>query len=273
MAIVTISRELEALGEETARELSLATGFRLIDRGLIERRLGEHGCGAAAQQKYDEKRPGLWASLAEGRAAYLELLKLALYEEASLGDCIVMGRGGAAVFRAVPDHLAIRFVAPLELRVERAMREFSCDERQARQVLGQSDHDRGGFSRIYFDFDWADPRAYELVLNTARLDPPKAARMAESCMGLALSDQARLAGGQALADLLLAQRVMVEIICSRGERLGGVSAKAERGVVVLSGLANTKAAIDAALAAARAVPGVLEARSDMHLVQEYNVIP
>ena len=59
MGIITISREFAALGEEMAAELSKAAGLRIVDRDTIERRLAEHGCGAAEQQRYDEKKPGL----------------------------------------------------------------------------------------------------------------------------------------------------------------------------------------------------------------------
>jgi hypothetical protein len=38
-------------------------------------------------------------------------------------------------------------------------------------------------------------------------------------------------------------------------------------------VANTQAAIDAALAAARSVPGVAEAESAIQVVQEFTVMP
>jgi hypothetical protein len=42
---------------------------------------------------------------------------------------------------------------------------------------------------------------------------------------------------------------------------------------VLHGVANTQAAIDAALAAARSVPGVNDAESAIQVVQEFTVMP
>jgi cytidylate kinase len=272
MAIITVARELAALGEETARELSRMTGYRIVDRDYIEKRLSEHGFRSEDQQKYDEKRPGFWSSIAENRAAYIQYLKLALLEEASCGDCIIMGRGGSAVFRKVPNHLAVRIAAPLGARVERAMKQFSCDEKQARQIVEQCDYNRIGFSKIYFAIDWADPRGYDLTINTARLDAVRAAEIVKDCMDRAIGAEDEAAGTEMVPDLLLGQKVLTEIICVKKERLASLSATAEQGVVTLGGLSNTKAAIDLAIAAALAVPGVREVKSVMHLVQEYNVI-
>ena len=49
--------------------------------------------------------------------------------------------------------------------------------------------------------------------------------------------------------------------------------RGRRDRVVLHGVANTQAAIDAALAAARSVPGVAEAESAIQVVQEFTVMP
>ncbi|MGA2546008.1 MAG: cytidylate kinase family protein [Rectinemataceae bacterium] len=273
MAIVTIARESVALGEETARELSRMTGFRIVDRDYIEKRLAEHGFKPDEQQKYDEKKPGFWSSLSENWADYIQYLKLALYEEASCGDCIIMGRGGSFVFRKVPNHLAVRVAAPLSVRVERTMKQFSCYERQALQMVEQCDHNRVGFSKIFFAVDWADPRGYDLTINTARLDAVRAAEIVKDCLALAIDAEDEAAGKEMIPNLLLGQKVLTEIICAKKVHLANLTATAEQGVVTLDGLSNTKAAIDVAIATARALPGVREVKNAIHLVQEYTVFP
>lgn len=273
MAIITISRELAALGEETAGELSSMTGYRIIDRDFLEKRLAEHGFNPEKQEKYDERKPGFWSSLSEVWADYIQYLKLALYEEAAGGDCIVMGRGGSVVFKKVPNHLAVRLTAPLGQRVERVMRQYSCDERQARHMVEQCDHNRNGFGKIYFDIDWADPREYDLTINTARLDAAQAARIVKDCMALTIDADAEAAGERALADRLLGQKVQAQVVCSKKAHLINLTVIAEGGVVTLNGLSNSKATIDAVVAEARSVPGVREIKNTIHLVQEYTVIP
>jgi osmotically-inducible protein OsmY len=81
------------------------------------------------------------------------------------------------------------------------------------------------------------------------------------------------AGKRRLAELLLGQRVVTQIVYTVKVPVHFLEAAAEGGRVTLHGVANTQAAIDAALAAARAVSGVAEAESAIQVVQEFTVMP
>ncbi len=273
MAIITIAREIASLGEEVARELSRVTGYRLVDREFLEKRLGEFGVSSDKRQKYDEKKPGFWASLSQERDDYLHYLKTAMFEECVGGTCIIVGRGGVAVFKGVPNTLAVRLVAPLAVRIERVMRFYSCDERHALQILEQSDHDRIGFHKYFFSLDWRDSREYDLVINTARSDVSRIAAAIDSVRSLTVDKEREEAGRLCLSDLLLCQTVVTEIVYLRRVPVHFLEATGEGGRVVLHGVANTQAAIDAALAAARSVKGVVEAESAIQVVQEFTVMP
>jgi hypothetical protein len=113
MAIITISRELAALGDETAHELSKHLGYKFIDRDAIEKRIRLYGVAQGVLDKYDERRPGFFASLSSDRDDYLHYLKLAVVEEAkeAEGKCIFVGRGAYAIFAnfagAVPVFLVL----------------------------------------------------------------------------------------------------------------------------------------------------------------------
>ena len=273
MAIITIARELASLGEEVARELSRVTGYKLIDREYLEKRLSDYGLDAAKREKYDEKKPGFWASLSQERDDYLHFLKTALFEETTGGDCIVVGRGGNAVFKTVPSLVAVKLVSPLALRVERVMKSYACDERHALQIVEESDHNRIGFHKYFFSVDWADPRSYDLTINSSKAEPAQIASMIDDFRKVLVDRQRDEAGGRRLAELLLGQRVVTEIVYARKVPVHFLEAAADGERVVLHGVANTQAAIDSALAAARAVPGVAEVESAIQVVQEFTVMP
>jgi cytidylate kinase len=273
MAIITIARELAALGEEVARELSRVTNYRLIDREYLEKRLTDYGLDAEKREKYDEKKPGFWASLSQERDDYLHFLKAALYEEAIGGDCIVVGRGGATVFKSVPNLISVKLVSPLSLRIERVMKSFGCDERHALQIVEESDHNRIGFHKYFFSVDWVDPRSYDLTINSTKVDPAQIAKMIDDFRKIVVDKAKEDEGRRRLAELLLGQRVVTEIVYAKKVPVHFLEAAADGGRVVLHGVANTQAAIDSALAAARAVPGVMEAESAIQVVQEFTVMP
>jgi cytidylate kinase len=273
MAIITIARELAALGEEVARELSRITKYKLIDREYLEKRLTDYGISAVKRDKYDEKKPGFWASLSQERDDYLHFLKAALFEETIGGDCIVVGRGGNAIFKSVPSLVAIKLVSPLALRIERVMKSYACDERHALQIVEESDHNRIGFHKYFFSVDWADSRSYDLTCNSNKADPAQIAKVVDDFRKSIMDAAKEAAGKRRLAELLLGQRVVTEIVYAKKVPVHFLEAAADGGRVMLHGVANTQAAIDAALAAARALPGVTDAESAIQVVQEFTVMP
>jgi cytidylate kinase len=273
MAIITIAREFAALGEEVARELSRITSYKLIDREYLEKRLTDYGLDATKREKYDEKKPGFWASLSQERDDYLHFLKAALYEETSGDDCIVVGRGGMTIFKSLPNLISVKLVSPLALRVERVMKSFACDERHALQIVEESDHNRIGFHKYFFSSDWADPRSYDLTINSAKLEPAQTAKLIDDFRKIYIDKSKEEAGKRRLAELLLGQRVVTEIVYAKKVPVHFLEAAVDGGRVVLHGVANTQAAIDGALAAARSVPGVSEAESAIQVVQEFTVMP
>ncbi|MDA8425765.1 MAG: cytidylate kinase-like family protein [Treponema sp.] len=273
MAIITIARGLATLGEDVARELAQITGYKLIDREYVEKRLGDFGIGPEKRQKYDEKRPGFWASLSQERDDYLHFLKTALYEEATGGACIVVGRGGQSVFKSVPNLVSVLFVAPMSVRVRRIMEFYKCDERHAAQIIAQSDHDRAGFHKYFFAAEWLDPCGYDLVLNTSRMDVPQAARLIDHSRRNVVDAQREEAGRVRIAELTLAQSVVTEIVYGKKIPIHFLEAKAQGGAITLHGVSNTQSAIDAAVATARAAKGVESVSSDIQVVQEFTVMP
>ncbi len=273
MAIITIARELASLGEETAQELAKISGYTLIDKEYLESKLNSIGIGAEKREKYDEKNPGFWASLSQQRDDYLHFLKTAILEAAQENNCIIMGRGAYAIIRGVQHAVSVKITSPIAVRVERAKKLYECDNKRALQILEESDHDRGGFHKYFFSTNWTDAREYDLTINTGGTDPVHAAVAIDSLRKVYIDKEKEEAGIQKIADLVLAQKVVTEIIYSRKIPVHFLEATVERGSVVLHGVANAQSSIDSALAAAHDVSGVLHVESAVQLVQEFTVMP
>jgi cytidylate kinase len=273
MAIIAIAREIGALGEELADEIVRLTGLSMLDRQDIEERLGHYGLTPEKLHKFDERKPGLWASLSQERDDYIHFLKLVVYEEAAARSCVIVGRGANAILKGLPNLAAIRVTAPIPQRVERIRNQFHCDERRALQIIEQSDHERSGFHKYFFSVDWQDARQYGLVLNMGQFSVAEAGRFVESYISLVSSKEREKAGSDRVADLLLGHLVVTEISYKRRIPIHFLEAEARQGRVSLHGVANTQTSIDEAVAAARAVSGVHEVESAIQIVQEFSVMP
>ncbi|HBB13245.1 MAG TPA: cytidylate kinase-like family protein, partial [Treponema sp.] len=57
MAVITISRQVAALGDEIASDLAKKIGYTFIDRKQIEKRIVELGFPKEKLEKYDERKP------------------------------------------------------------------------------------------------------------------------------------------------------------------------------------------------------------------------
>jgi cytidylate kinase len=273
MAIIAIARELGACGEELADELVRRSGLRLLDRQDIEERLGRHGITPGKLQKFDEKKPGLWASLSQERDDYLHFLKLAVFEEAAIGGTVIVGRAAGAILKDLANLASIRVTAPMAVRVERLVAQYHCDEKRAVQLIEHSDRERSGFQKYFFSLDWRDAREYGLVINTGEFGVPEAAELAEGYLRLVSTKAKEAAGQQRVAELLLAHQVVTEIAYARRIAIHFLEAEAQGGKISLHGVANTQISIDEAINAARTVPGVTEVSSSIQVVQEFSVMP
>lgn len=266
MSIICITRELAAMGEETARALAEKSGYRYVEKVNIESRLAEYDIGPQEMEKYDEKRPGLWASLSESRERYLHFLKLVLFEEACQGDCIILGRGGGSILRGVPNVLSVRLIAPMDVRVARIKSVYSCDDKSALQIIKRNDNDREGFHRVFFDVDWRDPPRYDLVLNTGKISPAKAASVIDKLRARIITEAEEDLAKKMLRDMTLQAKIMGEILYVRKTPVHTVQVSVENGKAVLYGVVSSHEHRAAALAAARSAAGDTEVVDDLRVV-------
>jgi cytidylate kinase len=273
MAIITISRELAALGDETAHELSNQLNYRFVDRYVLEERIKSFGVEGAKLKKYDERKPTFWASLSQDRDDYLHFLRTAILTEAGEGSCVFIGRGASVILKNVPGVFSVFLVAPLEIRIERVKSYFHCDERRARQIIEQSDHDREGFHRYFFDIKWKDAGNYHLALNTGHLHPEVCSELIKYMRDRTITDEAETQNTLRIQDLTLGQQIKHHILYEKEVPIHFLEAQVSGSKVILFGVANSQTLVEAAVAAAReTVPGS-EVQPEIQVVQEYTVMP
>jgi len=272
MAIITISRELAALGDETAKELARLLNFRFVDKRTLEERIKSYGITDEKLAKYDERKPSLFASISADRDEYLHYLKTAMLAEASAGPCVIMGRGAVALLGGVPGVLPVFLVSPLETRTARVKSYFHCDERRARLIIAQSDSDRAGFHKYFFEMDWKAPQNYLLTINTGFLNPATAAETIRQILDRVITSQTEAQTEKRLAEYILAQRIVHHVLYERKLAIHFFEASVEDNVVTLFGVANSQTLLDEAVEAAKNIAAEREIRPEIQIVQEYSLV-
>lgn len=274
MPVIAISRQIASYGDEIATELSKQFGYTFFNRKMLEADLLSHGISERNLHKYDERKPGFLDSLARDRDEYFDFLREAVYERAKDGNCIFIGRGVHAILKDVPSCYAVRLVAPEDVRTRRLMNEFSSTEKAARALLQESDTNRRGFHRCFFNIETDDPVQYDMVLNTARIAPEQGARIIQEGCQITVTQEKVEEGIAAIRRLLEAQKIVNHISFSLKVPVHFLEAiYSDDGTLVLHGVAETAMAIDSALSAARELAPGTKVESVISVVHDYRTFP
>jgi cytidylate kinase len=271
MAIITISRELAALGDETAAELVKLSGYKLLNKQGLEEQMKALGLSELSFKRYDEKKPSFFASFSQGRDDYLHYLKTAMFDGSAQGNVIIIGRGSSAILKDVPSVVSIFLTTSMDSRTERVKSYFHCDVRRARQIIEQSDNDRNGFHRYFFDMEWKDSSNYHMVLNTESLHPAACARSILAIKDVLVNKEAEDEGKARIAEMQLGNRIVHHLFYEKNLAIHFLEAGITGDQVTLYGVASSAALIDAALEAAKEVEGGTNVQSEIQVVHEYNI--
>ena len=273
MAIITISRQVAALGDEIADALAKKLGYKFVDRKYIEKRIVELGFPEEKMKKYDERKPGFFASLVKDRDEYLDYLQTAILETAKDGNCILIGRGAFVVLENVPKLIAVRFVAKDEIREDRLMKEFDWNKKQAQGRISESDENRKGFHKNFFNIDPDDPSNYHLTLNTGLLDVEESSdAIAKLCKSL-VTDEKEVAGGKKVQELYQAQIVVNALVFEHKVNVNFLRAVIDGDKLILQGVADSLAISEKAVSLAREIMPDKTVESAISIVQDFNTYP
>lgn len=276
MGIITISRQFGSQGNEIAKQLADALQYKLIGKEALEEVFKAHGISSDEIDKYDEKTPAFWQRFSKDKDSYLDNLKLAIYEFCHQDNCIILGRGAQVILRDVPGVLRVKLMSPEKVRIDRIRKTCDCDEKQAVRIMSDSDNERSGYINFFHHRDWASLDLYHLVVDTGifgikgTVDLVKGALQSSETINSCAEESK-----QKVANLYLAQQVVVRILYEQGIHVDYLQVTVDEGVASLRGSVISKANIERCEKAAGSVDGIdsidskimyIRATKDMHIV-------
>lgn len=267
MAIITLSRELGSRGTEMARMLSSRLGYAQLDKESLEVLLGELGMTPPQFELDDEKRPAFWVQFTLEKIRYLDFMKAAMYRFAADKDCVIIGRGGNVIFRGVPGTLRLRVIAPPGARVARLRERLGIDEQHALRMIHQSDHDRAGYHKYFFNMAWDSSTDYDLVINTATISPEEACDAVSAIVHSPTSTEAGLRARRTLADLRIAEDVTIAIVYRERIPVMSLDVSCDEGVITLHGMVRSQGFADRCVGVSGTVEGVRNVISYIEVAQ------
>lgn len=179
---VTISREAGALGATVAAEVGKRLGWPTYDQEIINKVAEEMGKSSTHVRRVDERHfnwleeclTGLPAHSSVSPSAYLKCLVGTIRGLGIKGGCVIVGRGANFI---LPPETTLRFrlISELKDRIKVIAARRGVSEGEAAHWIERTDEERARFVQANFGKDSADPRHYDLVLNTSRLSAEECA--------------------------------------------------------------------------------------------------
>lgn len=271
MAIIAISRQVAALGDKIAAAAAKKLGYTFITRKQIENRIVELGFPKEKLQKYDEIKPGFFASLAKGRDEYLNYLQYAVLEAASKGNCILIGRGSFVILEDVPNLISLRFVAKESVRAKRLEKEFNWTEKQAMARINESAANRKGFHKSFFNVDNEDSSHYMLTINTGILEQEEVVKQIVNFVKYFADPEKEALGKKRIENMLKAQDLTNKLLFEYKLNINFLRAiiDDEGTSITLQGVADSQAIVDRAVTLAAKILPSCTIKSAVNIVQDF----
>lgn len=165
MAVITISREMGSGGAEIGRQVAHVLGYDFVDKDTIDGIFRQYGL-----TKFEDlytTTPGILDLFQYDNLLIISMLNETLEALAHRGKVVILGRGGFAVLGQLADVLDVRIVAPAAVRAERVMaREGLASRQDADARLVEDDHMRQRFVQMFYNRQWDDPAAFDMIIDT-----------------------------------------------------------------------------------------------------------
>ncbi|MCK4898510.1 MAG: cytidylate kinase-like family protein, partial [Anaerolineales bacterium] len=149
--------------------------FRVICRDLINQAAIRAGAPEVALATIDDLGLlGLHPSTL-ARQNYHIAVREMMEEYSKEGNIVIIGRAGQVILKDHPNVLHVKVIAPSTLRAKRIAQAQNISLEAAQSQVEMSDKNRRNYLKRYYKVRWDNPELYDLIVNTARLNPSQAA--------------------------------------------------------------------------------------------------
>lgn len=211
MQFITFSRKMGARGSEIARRVAGELGFSIHDTETIESMARKMGF-LDDVRGIDERPPSIFKRFLSHRPeVQADRLNSVMYELASQGSAVFLGRGSHMLLRSYECAFHVRVTASLEHRIQQLIQR-GIPREASEKMIARSDYERGRFVKLFYDVDWENSELYDIVLNMDHISVDLAV---DTIAGMARSEEIVARSEDAIQSLEmmgLAQRAEAALI-------------------------------------------------------------
>ncbi|MDR2058419.1 MAG: cytidylate kinase-like family protein [Dysgonamonadaceae bacterium] len=182
--VITIGRQLGSGGKQIGELLSQKLGIPCYDKELILLASRESGLGKEFFEKFDEKSSySFFTNLLAHHSGFIndnagnylcnetlfQIQSDVIKKLAEKDSCIFVGRCADYILRNHPSLFSIFIHANLDDRIHRIMIEKKIVEKEAKNLIEQTDKKRAEYYNYYSNKTWGMSISYDLCINSSVL--------------------------------------------------------------------------------------------------------
>jgi len=266
MPIITIYRGAFTAGEEIAKGVAQALGYRCVSREVLIEASRSCGISEAKLNEVLEKDLHWWERWLQNMLPYRIALQAAMSKVAQGGNIVYHGHIGHELLPGIRHVLKVLLTAPLEFRIKQVQSQQGFNEAGARSYIDHVDEARTRRLVALFGTDWRDITRYDLALNVAQLGIEGVTRVIVEAARLERY-QPTAASEQDFENLAITSQVRAALVTSHSCRNLGITVKVEKGEVHVSGVFAHAVPEEEIVLLVKSVPGVTR------VVTDFTVIP
>lgn len=182
--IVNIGRQLGSGGREIGQMLANDLKLRFLDKELITLAAEKSGLCSEFFEKADEKPTNAFSTLFSMRFPFINdgsipgynclsndaLFKVqseVIKELAEEQSCLFVGRCADYVLRDNPHCINIFICAPINVRIERIMKQNNLSMQKAKELIEKTDEKRADYYNYYSSKTWGEAKSYHLCIDSS----------------------------------------------------------------------------------------------------------
>src|SRR5262245_7611042 len=265
MPIITIYRGAFTAGEEIAKGVAQALGYRCVSREVLIEASRNCGISEAKLNEILEKDPHWWERWLQNMRPYRIALQAAMCEVAQGGNIVYHGHIGHELLPGIRHVLKVLLTA-LEFRIKQVQSQQGLDEAKARRYIDHVDEARPRRLVEFVGTGWRDMTRYDLALNVAEVGIEVVTRVIIEAARLERY-QPTAASEQDFENLAVASQVQAALVMSQSFRNLGIKVKVEKGEVLLSGVFVYSVPEEEIVRLVRRIPRVTKVVTDFDVIR------
>ncbi len=149
---------------------------RIIDLDIFKRNLKSDEA-EEVETTYDERDKIPYSFDTQGwidSDIYRDMICKIISELGQQKNVLIVGRGGQCILKDEANIVNIRIISAMADRVARLITENpELSESQAQRQIEDMDKKSREYIKFYFKEDWSNPKLYDIVINTSRINDDK----------------------------------------------------------------------------------------------------